>query len=217
MDAAKSAVEEGAPSMIRSLQDIGEFIFVADPPTPADAIMIPGGSFPETGEHAAELFRQGLARIIIPSGMHSFKVERFPGPRSKANIYDRDYPCESAFLRHVLEINGVPGSAILEEPFAVHTMDNAWKTADLIRNKGLSIRSAIIVSKPFHARRCMLCYDLAMPDIHFTCSPYTDTALNKENWLDTPQGRTRVLGELQKCGEQFHETITTHLTVHAQL
>lgn len=201
--------------MIRSLHDIGEFIFVADPPTPADAIMIPGGSFPETAEHAAELFKQGLAPIIIPSGKYSFKVARFPGPRSKAGIYNRDYAGESAFLRHVLEINGVPSSAIIEDPLAIHTMDNAWKTADIIRDQGLDIHSAIIVSKPFHARRCLLCYELAMPDIRFTCSPFTDNILNKETWLKTPEGRKRILGELQICGEQFHDTIANHLHHHS--
>ncbi|HWK79810.1 MAG TPA: YdcF family protein [Thermomicrobiales bacterium] len=194
--------------MIRSLQDIGDFVFVSDVIELADAIVIPGGSFPETAEHAASLFRKGLAPIVIPSGSHSFKLEKFPGPKSKSDIYHRDYSCESAFLRHVLEINGVPSSAIVEEPLAVHTMDNAWKTAKLIQDQGLDIRSAIIVSKPFHARRCLLCYELAMPEVRFMCSPFHDPVLNRDNWLSTAQGRKRILGELQKCGEQFFGTIS---------
>lgn len=193
---------------LRSLQEIGAFIFIDDEPELVDAIMIPGGSYPETGEHAASLFRKGMAPLVIPSGSHSFKVPNFPGPKSRTERYDRAYKTESEFLRHVLELNGVPGSAILEEPLATFTMDNAWKTAELIEREGLDIRSAIIVSKPFHARRSLMCYEFAMPMVRFICCPFSDPALNRDNWLDTADRRKRVLGELQKCGEHFVDTIS---------
>ena len=191
---------------LRSVQEIGEFIFVDDLAERVDAIMIPGGSYPETGEHAAYLFRMGVAPLVIPSGSHSFKVPQFPGPKSRTDQYCLQYGTESAFLRDVLELNGVPTSAILEEPLATFTMDNAWKTAELITTLGLAVESAAIVSKPFHARRSLLCYELAMPKVRFVCCPYPDLLLNRQNWFKSRQGRERVLEELQKCGEHFVDT-----------
>ena len=37
------------------IQDISDFIFVSDPPVDADIIMVPGGSYPEPAEVAAQL------------------------------------------------------------------------------------------------------------------------------------------------------------------
>ena len=47
------------------LADIGNFIFLRDEPQPADAIFITGGAYPEVGERAAALWRQGLAPVSL--------------------------------------------------------------------------------------------------------------------------------------------------------
>lgn len=192
---------------LRNLADIGEFIFVNDEPQPADAILIPGGSIAEPGEHAARLFTQQLAPLVVPSGKFSFKVKAFPGPRTKSHLYPGPYERESAFLRDVLEKNGVPPDAILEEPEAAFTMDNAWKSRGLLDEKGVHVQSAILVCKPFHARRVLMSYELAFPETRFLVCPFPDHALNRETWLDSEEGRRRVLGELKRCGEHYLETI----------
>ena len=50
---------------------ITDFIFIENEPEPADVIFIPGGPCGEIALHAAELFHQGYAPLLLPSGCHS--------------------------------------------------------------------------------------------------------------------------------------------------
>ena len=56
------------------LADIGDFIFVSDPPEQADAIMVAGGSHPELPEYAATLWKAGYAPRIFIGGGVSIKL-----------------------------------------------------------------------------------------------------------------------------------------------
>ena len=47
-------------------QGITDFIFVEHTPKKADIIFIPGGNYPEAAEHAASLYHQGLAPLLLP-------------------------------------------------------------------------------------------------------------------------------------------------------
>ncbi len=53
----------------RAIQDITDFIFMSDLPQKSDVILIPGTSHAEITEKAAELYHQGYAPYILPSGM----------------------------------------------------------------------------------------------------------------------------------------------------
>lgn len=75
----------------RIIADIADFIFVADEPQKADAVFLPGGSHPAQPEYASELYRQDYAKWLIPSGGVSVKRDKWPGVRSKADIYDGGY------------------------------------------------------------------------------------------------------------------------------
>ena len=72
----------------RIITDITNFIFIEDKPQKVDAIFLPGGSHPEQPECAAELYRKGYAKWLIPSGGVSVKRDKWPGVRSKADIYN---------------------------------------------------------------------------------------------------------------------------------
>ena len=72
------------------IADITNFIFVEDNPQKVDAIFLPGGSHPEQPEYAAELYRKGYAKWLVPSGGVSVKRDKWPGVRSKADIYGGD-------------------------------------------------------------------------------------------------------------------------------
>ena len=97
------------------INDISNFIFVESTPHKADAIFLPGGSHPEQPEYAAELYRQGIAPILIVSGGVSVKKRKFDGVKSKTDIYSKEYKTDCEFLTDVLNINGVPRSAIYGE------------------------------------------------------------------------------------------------------
>lgn len=201
---------------LRTFADIGQFIFVNDEPRPADAILIPGGSVAELGEHAARLYALGLAPLIVPSGKFAPGATGFPGPRTKVDLYPGPYDRESTFLRDVLERSGVPSNAILEEPEAMYTMDNALKSKELLDREGIHLQTGILVCKPFHARRVLMSYELAFPETTFFVCPYGDDKVNRENWLTTEEGRQRVLGELKRCGEHYVEAIKGFLQAPRQ-
>ena len=148
----------------RIITDISNFIFISDTPVKSDAIFLPGGSHPEQPEYAAELYKKGFAKWLIPSGGVSVKRDKWPGVRSKADIYDGDYKTDCEFFTDVLIKNGVPTEAIIGEDKSGHTRDNAFFSRKAVDEKGIEIKTAIIVCKAFHTRRCLMLYQMAFPD-----------------------------------------------------
>ena len=187
----------------RIITDISGFIFLSDTPIKSDAIFLPGGSHPEQPEYAAELYKQGLAKWIVPSGGVSVKRDKWPGVRSKADIYNGDYQTDCEFFTDVLIKNGVPTEAIVGEDKSGHTRDNAFFSRKAVDEKVIEIKTAIIVCKAFHARRCLMLYQMAFPDVSFTVCPVSCYNITKDNWYKTEAGIDRVMGELARCGNQF--------------
>ena len=187
----------------RIITDISNFIFISDTPIKSDAMFLPGGSHPEQPEYAAELYKQGLAKWILPSGGVSVKRDKWPGVRSKADVYNGDYKTDCDFFTDVLMKNGVPAQAIIGEDESGHTRDNAFLSRKAVDEKGIEIKTAIIVCKAFHARRCLMLYQMAFPDVTFKVCPVSCCNITKDNWYKTDEGRDRVMGELARCGNQF--------------
>ena len=193
------------------IADITNFIFVEDKPQKVDAIFLPGGSHPEQPEYAAELYRKGYAKWLIPSGGVSVKRDRWPGVRSKADIYNGDYQSDCEFFTDVFVKNGVPADVIIGEDKSGHTRDNAFLSRMVVDEKGIEIKTALIVCKAFHARRCLMLYQMAFPDTKFYVCPVVCMGITKDNWHKTEQGIDRVLGELARCGNQFVGYIKEYL------
>jgi len=187
----------------RIIADISDYIFVSDKPTEADAVFLPGGSHPQQPEYAAELYHQGMARWLIPSGGVSVKLEKWAGVRSKAEIYNGDYQSDCDFFTDVLVKNGVPLSAIIGEDKSGHTRDNAFLSRKAADERGVGIKRALIVCKAFHARRCLMLYQMAFPEAEIKVCPVYCYNITKDNWYKSEKGIDRVLGELARCGNQF--------------
>lgn len=187
----------------RIITDITNFIFVSDKLEKADAIFLPGGSHPEQPEYAAELYHRGYAKWLIPSGGISVKRDKWPGVRSKADIYSGDYQSDCEFFTDVFLKNGVPASAIIGEEQSGHTRDNAFFSRRVIDRRGIDIKTALIVCKAFHARRCLMLYQMAFPYVDIKVCPVHCYNITKDNWYKSETGIDRVLGELARCGNQF--------------
>ena len=84
------------------IEDITNFIFVEDKPQKVDIIFLPGGSFPEQGEYAASLYKDGFTDKLLPSGGVSVKSGKFGGVKSKQDIYNKNYKTDCEFLTDVL-------------------------------------------------------------------------------------------------------------------
>lgn len=187
----------------RIIDDITEFIFVSDEPEKSDAIFLPGGSHPYQPEYAAKLYKEGFAKWIIPSGGISVKSDKWHGVREKADVYYGDYHSDCEFFTDVLVKNGVPSSAIIGEDKSGHTRDNAFLSRKVVDEKGIEIKTAIIVCKAFHARRCLMLYQMAFPNTKIKVCPVHCFDITRDNWYKSETGTDRVLGELARCGNQF--------------
>ena len=62
------------------LDGITSFIFQEDQPEKADIIFVPGGNYPEAAERAAQLYLEGYAPLICPSGKYSRLMGHFEFP-----------------------------------------------------------------------------------------------------------------------------------------
>lgn len=195
----------------RIITDIANFIFVSDEPEKVDAVFLPGGSHPEQPEYAAGLYHQGYTKWLIPAGGVSVKRDKWPGVRSKVDIYNGNYRSDCEFFMDVLLKNGVPASAIIGEDKSGHTRDNAFLSRKSVDERGIDIKTALIVCKAFHARRCLMLYQMAFPDTVIKVCPVHCYNITKNNWYQSEQGIDRVLGELARCGNQFVEDIKQYI------
>jgi uncharacterized SAM-binding protein YcdF (DUF218 family) len=193
------------------IDDITRFIFVEDEPREADIIFIPGGSFPELPEKAAELYRAGYAPLLLPSGGFSIKTGSFPGSKSRADIYNGDYQTECDFYTDVLIKNGVPASAIIREDKSTYTKQNALFSRNVADENRLTVKRAIICCKNFHARRCLMYYQFAFPNTELLVVPAEVRGINRHNWFLSEYAFEQVMGELARCGNQLNEELRDYI------
>ena len=180
-----------------------EFIFAENPPEKADIIFVPGNGFPEMAEKAAELYGQGYAPYILPSGRYSITMGKFAGVQSKKEIYDGDYETEWEFLKTVLMKNKVPEEAIFREDQATFTYENAIYSRQVTDMLGIEVKTAILCCKTYHARRSLMYYRLLYPDARILVCPACPDGITRENWRKTEAGVEAVTGESDRIIKQF--------------
>lgn len=140
-----------ANSLVKSL----EWQHLPPNPVPtADAIVILGGAtrsaFPprpgvdlsERGDrifYGAQLYREGKAPLVIPSG----------GRIS----WRGSGPSESADMAEILNVLGVPPTAILQDPTSLNTHQNAVNVQRIMKERGL--RRILLVTSAMHMPRSL--------------------------------------------------------------
>lgn len=183
---------------MKFIKDITDFIFVEHRPEKADIIFIPGGDQGAIAVKAAKLYREGYAPWILPSG-------RFSKPVGYCTI--SGYETEWEFLRDILIDQGVPAAAVLEERRATYTYENAIFSRKVTDAMGLRVERAILCPQACHARRALLYYEVLYPDTEFVVCPAVTRGISRDNWFLEDGKIDVVLGELERCGSQFHEIL----------
>ncbi|WP_422656826.1 YdcF family protein [Paenibacillus sp. EC2-1] len=168
---------------------ISDFMFFETELGQADAILIPGASQPQLMERAAELYHQGLASIILPSGGSTPHVET----------------TEWEFLRNVGISLKVPPEAILKEENATNTFENARYSLEVLQQQSIHPKKIVLVCKNYHARRALLTYQFLFPvGTVFYVSPVIDkSGTTKDNWYLDEKKISLVMNELEKIGKYF--------------
>ena len=168
-------------------------VFVGTQPHNSDAIFVVGGSLPEAAKIAADLYNKKYADKIIIGGKYSVKRDCFPIP---------EYETEYDFYKDVLLKNGVNESDIYGENESGYTKQNAEYAKRVVDGNNLSISKALIVCKSFHAKRCLLLYQMYFQNVDFTVVTFDCFDISKDNGYQTEYGKERVMGEVKKIEEQ---------------
>ena len=200
------------PGAERFIRAVTEFIFVEDQPEKADVIFVPGSRKVEHAIRAAELYRAGYAPYVLPSGRFTIARGYFLElPEPLRSEYPGTFETEWHFLKAVLMKHGVPEHAILREDQATYTWENAQYSRDVLQRQGIPCKTAILCSHAFHARRALLYYQAAMPDVRLLVCPASKPGYTRDDWYLTEKGRNRVLGEVQRLGSQVSEVFVMML------
>jgi len=124
--------------------------------TMADVLVVLGGG-DGRAERAAELYKQGEAPAVLVTGYGDCEV----------NV-------------QILESNGVPPSAIVQEPNARSTLENARFSLPLLHK--MNAQRVIIVTSWFHSRRALACFEHFAPNMKFYSRPsYVDSLARDYN------------------------------------
>lgn len=177
------------------IQDLTDFIFVDQKPQKADIIFVPGGRSGEIAVTAARLWREGYAPYVLPSGRYSKLAGHCTIP---------GYETEWEYFRDILVREGVDEKAILKESQATFTYENAIYSRQVTDALGLEIERAILCPQATHARRSLLYYETQFPETEFFVCPTVVGDLSRDNWFSDEEKIDVVLGEVERCGSQFH-------------
>ena len=174
---------------------ISDLIFVETEIKNADIILVPGGSHPQLMEKAAELYKQGLAPYILPSGYFNPKIP--------------EHSSEWEFLKSIGVNLGIPEEIILKEDKARNTFENAELSWKVIEENKLPVKKAILVCKAYHSRRALLTYQAMFPkNIEFYVASVPDKRnIKRDNWFLDDENIKLVMGEVVKIAKYFEPVI----------
>lgn len=190
--------------MLKFIQDMTDFVFIEHIPQKADIIFVPGSAYGELAVTAAKLWKEGYAPLVLPSGKYSKPVGRCTIP---------GYETEWEYLKEILLKEGVKEEAVLEEKQATYTYENAIYSRNVTDALGLEIKKAILCPQAYHARRCLLYYEILYPNTEFIVCPTVTRGISKETWYQKEESIDLVLGEIERCGAQFHEILRKYQNI----
>ena len=174
----------GAISILAVLIGVGHWLDLTDPLAKSDAIVAISGDTGARAETAIGLWKQGYAPLIIFSGGSS-------DPESVAS---------AELMRRTAVAAGVPANAIVVEGSSATTEENAQRVAELMKGRGL--RSAILVTSPYHQRRAAILFEreFGPASLSFRNHPADDPDWDASLWWTSEPSRSRTLVELAKLG-----------------
>jgi len=166
---------------------LGSWLALEDPLEKVDAIVTISGDSGARADTAVTLWKAGWAPVIVFSG-----AAIDPASVSSAEI-----------MRREAVRQGVPEGATLVEPASATTEENATEVAKLMVQRKL--RSAILVTSPYHQRRAAFEFSRAFGPSGLTLRNYParDPEWNAFLWWRQEPLRSRTLLEVVKLGAVF--------------
>ena len=172
---------------INSAKNIWDFLKINQDLTKSDLILVLGNSDIRTVDKAVELYKKNYAnKIIITGGLG----------RISSNLFDKP---EAVVFKNIAVQKGVKDLDIEIESNSTNTFDNFRFTKKMIDESKVSVKSIIIVTKPYMEKRAYLMakeifhntnLTVTSPDIEF--SNYPNQILTKEFVINM------LVGEIQR-------------------
>lgn len=148
------------PQVVELAQILWDYNCYSPPLVRSDFILVLGSQDERVAIHAAELYADGWAPLLVTSGALG-KVTR--------DIW-HEAQTEGDRFAAVAVRCGVPESAILVERTATNTGDNVTRTRDLLCERGIEVSSGILVAKPYMKRRAFATACKQWPELRWAVS-----------------------------------------------
>lgn len=184
---------------------IWNYMLMHTPLEKADAIFVLCSHDTRVAERAAELFNGGYAPLVIVSGGTGKLTQ---------DIFDKP---EAEAFKDILVAGGVAEDKIIVEPNATNTGENVRFTYALLRELGKTLRSFILVQKPYMERRTYATFKKQWPDAATTItvtSPVMSyeeymngSSIDKELVISVMVGDLQRIREYPKLGFQIEQDI----------
>ena len=159
----------------------GEVWMLDDPATAADVIIVLGDDnyAGDRAFHAAELYREGLAPVVVASGRML---------RANTSLAD--------IMTHDLESFGIPAASIVKFSHrAKNTREEAEALRGLIASHGW--KRILISTSNYHARRARFIFERTVPrGVSVQMSGARDSDFDPSRWWETREGQKLFLGEI---------------------
>jgi uncharacterized SAM-binding protein YcdF (DUF218 family) len=136
-------------------QRLWDFQQMGHEPRPCSVAIGLGSHDLGVADTTVDLYRRGMAPLIVFTGATS-RTTRDRMPRGEAEHY-RDRAIEL----------GVPTDVILVEPRARNTGENIRFSRALLENRGVSVASVLLVSKPYEERRAYATARKLWPEVEW--------------------------------------------------
>jgi uncharacterized SAM-binding protein YcdF (DUF218 family) len=159
----------------------GQFWVVDEPAAQSDALIVLGDDnyAADRAFHAAELYREGVAPVVVASGRML---------RQNVDMAE--------VMEHDLESFGVPATSIVKlRHRAENTREEAVEAARLIQTHGW--KRVLVVTSNYHARRARFIYGRVLPSsVSLRVSGARDSEFDPSRWWQTRQGQKLFMSEL---------------------
>ncbi|HUQ16398.1 MAG TPA: YdcF family protein [Candidatus Saccharimonadales bacterium] len=184
-----SGIVFGIAGALAGLVLIGHLLDIEDPLAKVDVIVALSGDQGARTDTAVDLWKRGYAPTLLFAGS-----ALDPASISSADIMKREAMAA-----------GVPAAAILVEPFSATTEENATRVVKILRDRGL--RTAILVTSPYHQRRAAILFARATGPAQITLRNYParDPQWDPNTWWLSEPARSLTFVELAKLSVELGE------------
>ncbi|AVF65207.1 YdcF family protein [Vibrio alginolyticus] len=141
--------------LYRHIETLWDYMQLKHKLKPADCLFVMCSNDVRVAEHAAKLYHQKLAPLIVFSGGEG---------RFTDGLFEKS---EAETFAEIAKMSGVPSEAILLETESTNSGENVRFTEQRLKEEGKQCSSFILVQKPFMERRAIATFEKQWQ------SPYT--------------------------------------------